>query len=88
MMSYAICIATPGFSTMPNGDEPTTASIATAKDSFAATAREILADYPTADGGAFAYVYPADSWDGISYGDSLLGMLEFGPRMGVTFTQA
>jgi hypothetical protein len=69
--------------------ENTARTLEGARALFRKLARDTGRDnVPTAQGGPSATVYPAESWDGISYGDALLGILELGPRGGVIFDRA
>jgi hypothetical protein len=74
-------------------DAPTTENtVGTLMDARALFTRLALqsgrSDVRTGDGGPFASVYAAADWDGISYGDNLIGIIETGPRGGVRFNRA
>lgn len=58
---------------------------------FRQTVRESGNDYVRADGysAPWADVYPADAWDGVSYGDSMTYRVEAsGPKMGIYIENA
>lgn len=70
-------------------DKNTASSLEAARDLFGRLVRETgRSGIPTDQGGPSASVYAAADWDGISYGDNLVGILDVGPRGGVKFTRA
>jgi hypothetical protein len=63
---------------------PTAPSLAAARETFRELARGTYRDgIPTDDGGPWADVVPADSWDGITYAVDGAYRLTVGPRGGI-----
>lgn len=62
----------------PDGTEPTVTSLRDAIEQFRIFCRLM---YATSD--AYAWLYPAECWDEISYGDNGMYVLTLGPRGGI-----
>lgn len=72
----------------PPSEDNQAANIGQALTRFQEIARATMRDQPTDDGGAWADLYSAEDWDGISYGDNLVGRITIGPRGGARWQWA